>query len=170
MLTFLRVLVVEAYGNPSQIMPFYEYNGKAGAHLPLNLNLINLKKGCDGECVYTLVDNWMNSMDSKYWASWLVNYFLAHSLFLVGLQWGSLNFSAMFAFWQLGTSDHSRVATRLGQEFTNAANMLLMTLPGTAFTYYGEEIGMHDVDISYADTMDRLGKDKGPVRMDGHFM
>jgi len=32
--------------------------------------------------------------------------------------------------------------------YVNAINMLLLTLPGTAFSYYGDEIGMHDVIVS----------------------
>lgn len=36
------------------------------------------------------------------------------------------------------------MASRVGEQYVNALNMLLLTLPGTAFTYYGEEMGMHD--------------------------
>ena len=41
-----------------------------------------------------------------------------------------------------------------GQEYVNAINMLMLTLPGTAMTYYGEEIGMHDVDVADVDKKD----------------
>ena len=42
-------------------------------------------------------------------------------------------------------------------------NILLLTLPGTAITYYGEELGMEEVPITYAQTVDPAGKNAGPV-------
>jgi len=41
--------------------------------------------------------------------------------------------------------------------------MLLLTLPGTPTTYYGEEIGMNEIHVSYEDTQDPWGKNLGPV-------
>ena len=42
--------------------------------------------------------------------------------------------------------------------------MLLLTLPGTPTTYYGEEIGMLDIPLpSWEDTIDPAGKNMGPV-------
>ena len=40
-------------------------------------------------------------------------------------------------------------------------NMLLLLLPGVATTYYGEEIGMVNVRISFEDTQDPQGKNAG---------
>ena len=68
-----------------------------------------------------------------------------------------------WANWVLGNHDKSRVATRMGQDWVNANQMLQLTLPGTPFVYYGDEIGMHDVDISWEDTQDPAGKRKGEV-------
>lgn len=42
----------------------------------------------------------------------------------------------------LGNHDQPRVATRLGPEQARLAAMLLLTLRGTPFMYYGDEIGM----------------------------
>jgi alpha-glucosidase len=47
----------------------------------------------------------------------------------------------------LGNHDVHRVATRLGPEQARLGMMLLLTLRGTPTLYYGEEIGMHDVEI-----------------------
>lgn len=47
----------------------------------------------------------------------------------------------------LGNHDRSRVASRLGQKRTRLAAMLLFTLRGMAFVYYGEELGMEDAKI-----------------------
>lgn len=66
--------------------------------------------------------------------------------------------------FQLGNHDHSRIATRIGDpDYVSALNLLLMTLPGVAFTYYGEEIGMHDVDVSWDQAQDLVGIKWGKV-------
>jgi alpha-glucosidase len=43
--------------------------------------------------------------------------------------------------------DQTRVATRIGDAQARGAAMLLLTLRGTPFIYYGDELGMRDVDI-----------------------
>lgn len=65
--------------------------------------------------------------------------------------------SEMWPNWQLGNEDNSRMATRVGEEWVNAFNMLVMTIPGTPFPYYGEEIGMHDVALTFNQTKDPAG-------------
>jgi alpha-glucosidase len=47
----------------------------------------------------------------------------------------------------LGTHDDHRIATRAGENGARVAMMLLLSLRGTPTIYYGDEIGMHDVDI-----------------------
>lgn len=47
----------------------------------------------------------------------------------------------------LGNHDVPRIATRIGREPLRLAAMLLLTLPGVPFIYYGEELGMEDVDL-----------------------
>jgi alpha-glucosidase len=60
--------------------------------------------------------------------------------------------------WVLSSHDFPRAATRLGPENTAAAALLMLTLPGPAFVYQGEEIGM--VDGPCADPpLDRAGRD-----------
>ena len=44
----------------------------------------------------------------------------------------------------LGNHDYSRAASKFGEDKVDFMNMLLLMLPGTPFTYYGEEIGMVD--------------------------
>ena len=50
--------------------------------------------------------------------------------------------------WVLGNHDQSRIVSRLGPAQARVAAMLLLTLRGTPTIYYGEELGMHDVEIS----------------------
>ena len=50
--------------------------------------------------------------------------------------------------WVLGNHDNPRVASRVGGlEPARAAAVLLLTLRGTPTLYYGEELGLADVDI-----------------------
>ncbi|HWH24226.1 MAG TPA: alpha-amylase family glycosyl hydrolase, partial [Candidatus Limnocylindria bacterium] len=49
--------------------------------------------------------------------------------------------------WVLGNHDNSRIASRAGAAQARVAAMLLLTLRGTPTLYYGDELGMADVDI-----------------------
>ncbi|XP_052796227.1 maltase A3-like [Mya arenaria] len=46
----------------------------------------------------------------------------------------------------IGNHDNPRIADRMGIQYVDALNMILLTLPGTPTTYYGEELGMHGGD------------------------
>lgn len=54
----------------------------------------------------------------------------------------------------LGNHDNSRIASRRGQQQARASALMLLTLRGTPFVYYGEEIGMQDVGIPKKDLKD----------------
>ena len=56
--------------------------------------------------------------------------------------------------WVMGNHDQHRIATRIGAAQARVANMLLLTLWGTPTTYYGEEIGMENVEIPPEFTQD----------------
>lgn len=58
----------------------------------------------------------------------------------------------------LGNHDRPRVASRLGQARARLVAMLLSTLRGMAFIYYGEELGMEDVLIPDERRLDPWGK------------
>jgi len=49
--------------------------------------------------------------------------------------------------WVLGNHDQHRVATRVGDDQARVAAMLLLTLRGTPTLYYGDEIGMRNVNV-----------------------
>ena len=59
----------------------------------------------------------------------------------------------------LSSHDISRHATRFGSTNARAAAVLLLTLPGTAVVYYGEELGMTDVAIPPERAADPDGRD-----------
>jgi alpha-glucosidase len=60
--------------------------------------------------------------------------------------------------WVLSNHDFSRLATRWGREFVRLAATLLLTLPGAAFIYQGDEIGMADGPGANP-PIDRVGRD-----------
>jgi alpha-glucosidase len=62
--------------------------------------------------------------------------------------------------WVLGNHDRPRIATRVGDEQARVAAMLLLTLRGTPTIYYGDEIGMRDVDVPPE-------RQRDPARFDG---
>lgn len=77
--------------------------------------------------------------------------------------------------WTLGNHDEPRLATRLGSQNVRLAALLLLTLPGTPFVYYGDELGMPDVVVGRAhskdpwgDTVPRLSRDgcRSPMQWD----
>jgi alpha-glucosidase len=50
--------------------------------------------------------------------------------------------------WVLGNHDEPRVASRIGEAQARVAAMLIMTLRGTPFVYYGDEIGLPNTPIT----------------------
>jgi alpha-glucosidase len=49
--------------------------------------------------------------------------------------------------WVLGNHDNHRIASRVGHAQARVAAMLLLTLRGTPTLYYGDELGMADVEV-----------------------
>lgn len=72
--------------------------------------------------------------------------------------------------WVLGSHDVPRLATGLGHAQARVATLLMMTLPGTPFVYYGDELGLERSRFDPADARDPyeplgLGRDaeRGPM-------
>ena len=70
--------------------------------------------------------------------------------------------------WLVSSHDGKRVATRAGADQAPVAAMLLLTLRGTPIVYYGDEIGMEDVDVPDEKAVDPqgklIGRKRDPVR------
>jgi alpha-glucosidase len=62
------------------------------------------------------------------------------------------------AAWVLSNHDFIRLPNRFGPDNVRAAALLLLTLPGTAFVYQGDEIGMDD-GPGAEPPFDRAGRD-----------
>lgn len=108
------------------------YYGENGDefHFPFNFILLN-NTNWTGMHVSQVVSSWLDNMPNGSWPNWV-----------------------------LGNHDNSRIASKVGNYLARALNVLLLTLPGTPTSYYGEEIFMTDVDIPTNKTHDITGRDK----------
>jgi alpha-glucosidase len=72
------------------------------------------------------------------------------------------------AAWVMSNHDFGRLPTRFGDENARAAAMLLLTLPGPAFLYQGDEIGQAEGPPGET-RFDRAGRDRHrhPMQWDG---
>jgi alpha-glucosidase len=70
--------------------------------------------------------------------------------------------------WAMSNHDFGRLATRFGRENARAAAMMLLTLPGPAFLYQGDEIDQGDGPPGES-RYDRAGRDRfrHPMQWDG---
>jgi alpha-glucosidase len=70
--------------------------------------------------------------------------------------------------WVMSNHDFGRLATRYGRERERAVALLLLTLPGTAFLYQGDEIGQGE-GPGHDPPFDRHGRDgfRHPMQWDG---
>ncbi len=101
-----------------------------GVHLPFNFQLILLEEWT-AESVRRIVEDYEALLPKGGWPNWV-----------------------------LGNHDQSRVASRIGPERARLAQMLLLTLRGTPTVYYGDEIGMHDVEVLEHRIVDPVGKNQ----------
>jgi len=69
--------------------------------------------------------------------------------------------------WTLGNHDEKRLATRLGVDNARLAALLILTLKGTPFIYYGDELGMADVHIPDGEGRDPWGQNVSYLSRDG---
>ena len=120
-----------------ELMKYYGTPAAPIAHFPFNFKLVSLP-AFRARPLKQAIDSWMEAMPSGGWA---------------------------WANWLVGNHDNARVADRFGPALVDAVNAIVLLLPGTAVTYYGEELGMRGhPHISYEDTKDPAGLNAGPQR------
>uniref|UniRef100_A0A4W4EU64 Amino acid transporter heavy chain SLC3A1 n=1 Tax=Electrophorus electricus TaxID=8005 RepID=A0A4W4EU64_ELEEL len=113
-----RFMVTESYDyeETEKTMMYYGTRFAKEADFPFNFYLLDLPTGLSGVRAKELVNLWMSNMPRGKWPNWVV-----------------------------GNHDKARMSSRAGQDYVRVINMLLLTLPGTPTTYYGEEIGMENL-------------------------
>ncbi|XP_034407625.1 neutral and basic amino acid transport protein rBAT [Cyclopterus lumpus] len=126
-----RFMVTESYDyeEVDKTMMYYGTSLVKESDFPFNFYLLDLPQNTSGLWVQHLVQLWMDNMPKGQWANWLV-----------------------------GNHDKPRIASSAGQTYIRVINMLLLTLPGTPTTYYGEEIGMENVNVTDSQAQDLAGK------------
>jgi len=119
-----RMTVGEVFGGPDNIVKYYGGAAADGLHLAFNFPLVRVWfERWRAEHVRRHVDAFEAALPAGCWPNYV-----------------------------LGNHDVDRFVSRVdrdgcGQERARVAAMLLLTLRGTPFIYYGEEIGMENVEI-----------------------
>ncbi|KAM7408431.1 hypothetical protein PAMA_002248 [Pampus argenteus] len=126
-----RFMVTESYDyhEVDKTMMYYGTPLVRESDFPFNFYLLDLPQNTSGLWVQHLVHLWMGNMPTGQWPNWVV-----------------------------GNHDRPRIASSAGQAYIRVINMLLLTLPGTPTTYYGEEIGMENINVTESQIQDPAGK------------
>ncbi|CAJ1067084.1 neutral and basic amino acid transport protein rBAT [Xyrichtys novacula] len=126
-----RFMVSESYDyhEVDKTMMYYGTPQVKESDFPFNFYLLDLPQNTSGLWAQHLVHLWMSNMPKGKWANWVV-----------------------------GNHDRPRIASSAGPKYVKVINMLLLTLPGTPTTYYGEEIGMENINITDSQVQDPAGK------------
>ncbi|KAK2896612.1 hypothetical protein Q8A67_011100 [Cirrhinus molitorella] len=116
-----RFMVIESYDYEEidKTMRYYGTDYVTESDFPFNFYLLYLPDDLSGNQAKSLVHLWMSKMPKGKWPNWVV-----------------------------GNHDKPRIGSSAGKEYVPVINMMLLTLPGTPTTYYGEEIGMVNVNVS----------------------
>jgi len=139
-----RMTVGEVFGQPENIVRYYGGDAADGLHLAFNFPFVRMfGERWNAENVRRRVDAFEAALPRAAWPNQV-----------------------------LGNHDVNRFASRVnhdghGQARARVAAMLLLTLRGTPFVYYGEEIGMEDVDVPEGMLQDparKYGRGRDPER------
>ncbi len=123
-----RMAVGEVFGEPRTLAEFYGGTELNGLHLAFNFGLIRARREegflpWDAARIRRTVDLFEAALPAGAWPNFV---------------WGNHDVSRFVSRYDAGGR---------GQERARVAAMLLLTLRGTPFIYYGEELGMADVPI-----------------------
>lgn len=125
--------ILDCYSNKFMVAEAYdpinvvvEYYGTNGDEFDFPFNFFLLgNTNWTASAVSGIIASWLDNMPSGAWANWV-----------------------------LGNHDNPRIASKAGLYLARALNVLLLTLPGTPTTYYGEEIMMTNVFVPPNQTQD----------------
>lgn len=124
-----RVLMTECWSDLSIIKTYFEdENKRQGSQMPFNFQLILHLDANNKKAsdFKTVIDSWLNTVPDRRSPNWV-----------------------------LGNHDKRRVASRMGGEhMVDIMGIVQLSMPGVSVTYQGEEIGMLDTELTWAETVD----------------
>ncbi|BFG05999.1 maltase A2 [Drosophila madeirensis] len=132
-----RVLLAEAFSSVETLSAYFGNGTHLGTQLPMNFQLMYLSGYSSARDVVNSIDYWMNTMWKEH----------------------------QTANWVVGNHDTNRVADRMGAHKVDLLNVIVSALPGASITYYGEEIGMSNVDVECTgDTCEDRDGERTPMQ------
>lgn len=124
-----KVLMLEAYTPINNVIRLFGDGVKNGSQIPFNFELISrMSNTSTAQNVYDIIHTWLDLIPKGNVSNWVI-----------------------------GNHDNKRPASRFGIQRADAVNILIQTLPGVGVTYFGEELGLEDVHLSWEDTIDPAG-------------
>ncbi|KAK4878601.1 hypothetical protein RN001_011107 [Aquatica leii] len=121
-----RIMMTESYSASEKLFGYYGNETHNGAHFTFNFWFITeLNRNSNAHDIKFIVDKWLREMPSRFTPNWV-----------------------------LGNHDQHRVASRYGTDRVDGLIMIAMMLPGVAVSYNGEEIGMEDGEVTWAEAED----------------
>lgn len=124
-----KVLMLEAYTPINNVMRLFGDGVKNGSQIPFNFELISrMSNTSTAQNVYDIIHTWLDLIPKGNVSNWVI-----------------------------GNHDNKRPASRFGIQRADSVNILIQTLPGVGVTYFGEELGLEDVHLSWEDTIDPAG-------------
>lgn len=133
-----RILIGEIMGDHLSDVIKYYGGRKNEFDFPFNFGLLGLDESTTAEDVNQVILDYLAALPRGKWPNWL-----------------------------LGNHDVPRIGSKVGHEYSRALNVLLLTLPGTAVTYYGEEIGMTDAKVPSKSSKDLRDPQRSPMQWSG---
>lgn len=127
------------------------YTGRDRLHAAFDFELLNspFRPGS----FLNAVQNWEHALGAENWPNQVLN---NHDAIRTGTRYRHLIANANFRFLPMGKAEDDRKL--------KVAAAFLLTVRGTPFVYYGEEIGMRDIPIRRkADVLDPVGKRFWPL-------
>ncbi|KAK7585939.1 hypothetical protein V9T40_000118 [Parthenolecanium corni] len=113
-----KILITEAYTDFKHTIMYYGKQGYNIAHFPFNFGFFDWTSFPSPRMMDTTIKRWLKHMPKN----------------------GVAN-------WQIENHDNFRVGNRFSIEFMDIMTMTILTLPGIACIYYGQEIGMMDHNV-----------------------
>ncbi|XP_066137641.1 maltase 2-like [Euwallacea fornicatus] len=120
-----RIMVTEASTSMRNVTRYYGNSTSPGAHFSFNFLIFSASSNWNAGTLYDNIKTWVTSLPQDLPNNWLT-----------------------------GSHDNRRVASRVGTNFIDGYNMLILFLRGATVTYQGEEIGQEDGAVTCEEGQD----------------